>query len=71
MHKTDQNLLRVEHSGADDEFEDVLEGFECPQDGFTGLSSTGHVQIFLQHGHQLPTAHRKRQREFVCVHEVL
>lgn len=45
--------LRVEHARADDELEDILQGFEGTEDGLTLFPSTGHVQISLQHWHQL------------------
>lgn len=51
--RSDKYSLRVEHAGADDELEDVLEGFEGSEDGLTLFPSTRHIQIPLQYGHQL------------------
>lgn len=42
-------LLGVEHARADNELEDVLEGFEGSEDGLTLFPSAGHIQIPLQH----------------------
>lgn len=51
--KRHKNLLGVEHARSDDELEDVLQGFEGSEDGLTLFPSTGHIQIPLQHRHQL------------------
>lgn len=51
--------LGVEHARANDELEDVLQGFEGAEDGLALLPTTGHVQVSFQHRHQLPGRHRK------------
>ena len=66
--KRHKNLLGVEHARSDDEFEDVLQGFEGSEDGLTLFPSTGHIQIPLQHRHQLSgrekwEKERERERE--------
>lgn len=50
--------LGVEHARANDELEDVLQGFEGAEDGLALFPATGHVQISLQHRHQLPGRQR-------------
>lgn len=53
--------LGVEHARANNELEDVLQGFEGAKDGFTLLPTTGNVQVSLEHRHQLPARQRHKK----------
>lgn len=56
---TVSHSLWVEHARADNELEDVLQGFEGAEDGLALFPATGHVQVPLQHWHQLPGRQRQ------------
>lgn len=58
-----EHSLGVQHAWTDDELEDVLQSFQGPQDGLTLFTSTGHIQISLQHWHQLSAREREQWGE--------
>lgn len=49
LDNTQTHSLGIQHAGAYDELEDVLESFQCAENGLARFSPTGHVQIRLQH----------------------
>lgn len=53
-----KHSLWVEHAWANDKLEDILEGFKGSEYGLTLFSSAGHIQVPLQHRHQLPGKER-------------
>lgn len=62
--------LGVEHAGANDELEDVLQSFESSQNCLTVLALTGDIQVPLQHRHQLPVSETKDRKAQMMANKV-